>query len=251
MAVRTVLLGGTDFSDGEVLYSADMNDTLNDIGQVPIGAIVPWLKTFSSVSTGTADTNTADKLVNSGATFETDGVEVGMIIHNTTDDTFGIVSAVDNETSISIAADSASGSAVTDVFPDGDENYVIYATPKLNPFFLECNGQTVSDAASVYNGETLPDLNDSDNLFLRGYTSSGTGDSSPVHNHQWAQDDGNNVGIVAGNASGLTVTESSFNSSGTTLNFAETSNLIDGDYYTSNEEAIPPYYKVVFIMRVK
>ena len=30
MTIRTVLLNGTDFSDGEVLYAADLNDTFDE-----------------------------------------------------------------------------------------------------------------------------------------------------------------------------------------------------------------------------
>jgi len=31
MTIRTTKLGGTDWSDGEVLYAADMNDTFDEI----------------------------------------------------------------------------------------------------------------------------------------------------------------------------------------------------------------------------
>lgn len=41
--------------------------------------------------------------------------------------------------------------------------------------FVECNGQTVSDADSPLDGQTIPDLNDGD--LLRGQTSSGGTDS--------------------------------------------------------------------------
>lgn len=67
-------------------------------------------------SRGTADTDTADKLVDSGATFETDGVVVGDEAHNITDGTFATVSAVDSETSLSLSSD---------VFPDGTDDYEV------------------------------------------------------------------------------------------------------------------------------
>lgn len=45
MTIRTVLLGSTDWADGQILYSADLNDTLDAIslkeeyiGEVDIGA---------------------------------------------------------------------------------------------------------------------------------------------------------------------------------------------------------------------
>lgn len=46
-------------------------------------------------------------------------------------------------------------------------------TPSLPGNFLECNGQTVSDADSPYNGQTLPNLN-GDERFLRGGSTSGS-----------------------------------------------------------------------------
>ncbi len=70
-------------------------------------------------STGTATTDTEDKLIDTGATFVVDGVAVGDAVHNTTDDTWGLVTVVDSETSLSLD---------TDVFPDGDEGYEV-ATP--------------------------------------------------------------------------------------------------------------------------
>ena len=47
-------------------------------------------------------------------------------------------------------------------------------TPSLPEGWVECNGQTLSDTESVYDGQTIPDLNSS-NRFLRGNTSSGNG----------------------------------------------------------------------------
>lgn len=65
--------------------------------------------------TGTADTNTTDKLVDTSANFST--VNVGDIVYNTTDNTSGAVTAVDSTTALSFA---------TDLFPDGNENYIIF-----------------------------------------------------------------------------------------------------------------------------
>lgn len=54
-------------------------------------------------------------------------------------------------------------------------------TPALPSGWLECNGQTISDAGSPYNGQTLPNLNSntqdgstSSGMFLRGASTSGT-----------------------------------------------------------------------------
>lgn len=57
-------------------------------------------------------------------------------------------------------------------------------TPALPSGWLECNGQTVSDAESPYNGLTLPDLN-STGRFLRGGATSGVlqADALGSHSH--------------------------------------------------------------------
>ena len=46
-------------------------------------------------------------------------------------------------------------------------------TPPLPPEFVECNGQILNDPTSIYNAQTIPDLNN-DQRFLRGNPTSGT-----------------------------------------------------------------------------
>jgi len=77
------------------------------------------IKLFSS---GTADTNTLNKLEDSGATFQTDGVVAGTPVYNITDGTNGTVSNVDSETVLSIVT--SSGTAF-DLFPLGTESYEV------------------------------------------------------------------------------------------------------------------------------
>lgn len=58
-------------------------------------------------------------------------------------------------------------------------------TPALDDRFVECNGQTLSDAESVYNGVVIPILNGNLNV-LYGKSTSGTTrteDFLPVHSH--------------------------------------------------------------------
>jgi hypothetical protein len=60
--------------------------------------------------------------------------------------------------------------------------------PALDDRFVECNGQVLSDADSVFNGVTLPNLNGNLNV-LYGKSTSGTTrteDFLPVHNHNLA-----------------------------------------------------------------
>lgn len=55
--------------------------------------------------TGTADGTTSDKLVDSTADFEDDGIEVGMRVTNTTDSTYALVTAIDDANTLSLDSD--------------------------------------------------------------------------------------------------------------------------------------------------
>ena len=100
--------------------------------------------------------------------------------------------------------------------------------PTLPNSFVECNGQTLVDANSTLNGTVIPDLN-GDNRFLRGNaTSGGTGGSDTMaHTHDI--DANADVGLGA----------STFRITNSTTHAA------------SNTENRPPYYNIVWIMRVK
>jgi hypothetical protein len=60
-------------------------------------------------------------------------------------------------------------------------------TPTLPWGWVECNGQTLSDTESVFNGQVIPNLNNNggggSNRFLRGATTSGTTGGSDTHTH--------------------------------------------------------------------
>lgn len=96
---------------------------------------------------------------------------------------------------------------------------------KLPHGWAECNGQVLSDAQSIFNGLTLPNLN-SDNRFLRGASTSGTTGGADTHSHVTTQDaglNGNNNAGVYSEATGTTDAVSS----------------------------LPKYYEVVWIIRIK
>ncbi len=63
-------------------------------------------------------------------------------------------------------------------------------TPNLPDGWVECNGQTLSDPASPYNGQVIPDLNNPKNAwnskgsFLRGDTSSGDFEQDEFQGHR-------------------------------------------------------------------
>jgi len=101
--------------------------------------------------------------------------------------------------------------------------------PPLLPNFVECNGQVLADGDSPINGVTIPDLNGVglQKKFLVGRSTSGTASETTSHTHLC---DPNNMNDT--NAGGVTgALGSSFTSGG------------GGN--------VPPYYEVVWIMRVK
>ncbi len=101
-------------------------------------------------------------------------------------------------------------------------------TPALNARYVECNGQTLSDADSVYNNQTIPDLNGSsgDQRFLRGNTTSDDGD---------------------GSSAGGTEEHSHVVNSGT----AGSGGNEVGSTSTQNSGTLPSYYECVWVMRIK
>jgi len=211
------------FSAGTLIESAKVNANFAYVGVVPIGTVLPWLKTFASADSGTTNSTTANKLVQSGQNFETT-IEVGYCVYNSTDATFAYITAVDSDTTLSLDAD---------IMVSG-EAYTIYKTPELDNHFVECNGQTLSDADSVFNGVTLPNLNGNLNV-LYGNSTSGsirTEDFLPIHSH----------------------TIPFANSYGGSGNIASTTNAVNDSRASNSSSAAGTAwrgYSVVFIMRVK
>lgn len=101
--------------------------------------------------------------------------------------------------------------------------------PSLPAGWVECNGQTLSDADSPLNGVVIPNLNNSGgsstNAFLRGHTASGAWGGSDTHSHGF----NSTVNVDLGAAEFVPE-----NSGGTT-----------------SATNLPPFYHVVWIMRVK
>lgn len=134
-------------------------------------------------------------------------------------------------------------------------------TPTLPAGWAECNGQTLSNANSPYDGQTLPDLN-GQNYFLRGASTSGaTGGSDthvltegelPEHKHDIFTgdlNDGNNGqggNPPAGNSTGF---YESGNGAGNDIIDDTDSNQNPGPRGSAHNN-IPSHFDVVFIMRV-
>ena len=98
-------------------------------------------------------------------------------------------------------------------------------TPVLTAGWVECNGQILSDAESPYNGITLPNLN-STNYFLRGHSTSGSTGGALSHAH-----------YMYGGGYGY--------------NFVYHYGMPLAPAYTYAAANTPPYYDVVWIMRIK
>lgn len=90
--------------------------------------------------------------------------------------------------------------------------------------FALCDGSAVSDTDSPFNGQNTPNLN-SGNKFLRGATSSGGTGGSATHSHNIPT-----RSICAG-----------------TLDFVNVAEITS----TDSASSLPPYYEVVWIIRIK
>jgi microcystin-dependent protein len=120
-------------------------------------------------------------------------------------------------------------------------------TPALPSGWVECNGQTLSDADSVYNGQTIPNLN-GENRFLRGNSSSGGtgGEDSHLLTLSEMPSHGHDIPFNDGGAGGT----DTYLLGGTSDNADPilTASPVGGGQAHENR---PPFYNVVWIMRVK
>lgn len=178
----------------------------------PIGAIIAWHKTFGLVDSGTTDGTTANRLIDSSQNFLTT-IVVGDTVFNSTDDTYATVTAVNSDTMLSLNAN---------IMVSG-EAYKIYKTPLLPSGWLECNGQLIDDGDSVYHNLTMPNLNGG-NRFLMGSENSGGTGGSVDHYHTT----GSGHSIQSG-----------------------TGDTIPNSFIFSTESNFPPYFNVVWIMRIR
>lgn len=94
----------TTLIDASAYSPAFLEFKLTKIQSNLVGFTAELVAEGTPVSSGTTDGTTAGKLVDSGATFQTDGVQVSDFVYNSTDDTGAEVTAVDSETQLSISA---------------------------------------------------------------------------------------------------------------------------------------------------
>ena len=149
--------------DPWVLSSGNVTppDEYEPAEELPLGSIAFWHKslearTLTQKSSGTTDTDTTDKLVDSTADFSGagDDISIGDVVYNSTDNTYATVQSVDSATTLSLD---------WDAFPDGDEDYEIYPEPDVQPGWIEfgdASGSdiTIDDPDSPFDGMTIPDI---------------------------------------------------------------------------------------------
>ena len=106
--------------------------------------------------------------------------------------------------------------------------------PALDDRFVECNGQTLSDAGSVFNGVVIPNLNGNANFLYGAATSGGTKSENfvPSHDHDFSF-------YNSGATTSLTAVGSATNTTNTTW----VNTVTSGTAWTG--------YAVVYIIRVK
>ena len=107
-------------------------------------------------------------------------------------------------------------------------------TPSLPSGWAECNGQTISDSDSPFNGVAIPDLNGNSGTkrYLRGSTTSGATGGTETHSH--------------GGATG-TYTPPSPAGQGSYNN----TRCYPHNHSIGADGTLPSYYEIVWIIRVK
>lgn len=93
---------------------------------------------FKLLANGTTTAGTANKLTDSSATFQTAGVAVGDIIHNSTDNTYTTVTAVDSETVLSVSTTVPNSKA-----------YFIHSATLSNSQLVSASGVLLVEQAST------------------------------------------------------------------------------------------------------
>jgi hypothetical protein len=148
-------------SDGNTIVEENVSETFDITSDIHAGTekASHWYDLDLSINTpggtlikkmmaqldSTADADVSNSLSDSTATFQTDGVAVGDKIYQTTDNTVGYVKAVSSETVLTCKdADGAD----LDLFPDGNETYVIKS---LSPTGA---GEFKASFANVYNNSS-------------------------------------------------------------------------------------------------
>jgi len=117
--------------------------------------------------------------------------------------------------------------------------------PALSSNFVQCDGQVLSDADSLLDGQTMPDLNVTQS-FLRGSSTSGTTGGADTHELTTAELAAHTHGLQIGtsNSAGSIVYK---DGSGPVTKTVNTNSSGSGTAHNN----LPTYVEVVYIIRVK
>ena len=121
-------------------------------------------------------------------------------------------------------------------------------TPSIPSGFVECNGQVLNDAESVFDGETIPSLN-ATNRFLRGNATSGGTGGAATRQPNLESSGGN-----AQNVNYETVGVENYAGWGSELvskTGAGAYDIAGINAKTVSFSILPPYYNIVWIIRIK
>ncbi|MCR9143881.1 MAG: DUF2341 domain-containing protein [bacterium] len=128
-------------------------------------------------------------------------------------------------------------------------------TPNLPDGWVECNGQTLSDPASPYDGQVIPDLNNpkeawnSKGSFLRGDTTSGDFEDDALQGHRHSNSYGNHLDNTSAGGAAL-VDPNTTSSPGSGNVFEPITDGTNGEPRTGPETR-PVNMSVVWIMKVR
>lgn len=93
---------------------------------------------LAQYSTGTNTSTSTNKLIDSGATFVTDGTPVGITVYNDTDSTRAVVTSVDSETQLTLSSDIFTGTGKTYTVGDSfvDSSLSISSIEYMDGYFI-------------------------------------------------------------------------------------------------------------------
>ena len=250
----------TQLRDSIVALGGGLPTPVADLGyRLPLGVPTPIAECMLA-ATGTArhagaarntTTTTAGHLIDSGASFIVDGVQAGDYAYNYTDGTTAKITVVNSATDCSIDAD---GTIIANPFPTG-KSYKIFPNITLPANVKRCDGSTISDGASPFNGLILPNLNAggtfadaavSGGCFPRGGTTAGVimEDGGQSHLHQVSS---------PLNSTGPGASGDNTRQSGTATTFSSGAPIVDGSNGTPRmgKETRGRSYSVVYVIRIK
>lgn len=92
---------------------------------------------------GTATSTTANKLVDSAATFLSLDIKTGSIVHNTTDGTIATIISIDSDTSITLSADIMANTEDYVLYRDAAKDCALYIGGAGNLEVIMNGGETI------------------------------------------------------------------------------------------------------------